>query len=101
MPAAESTPLVRGGASSPRPSARAFALAAFLALAATASLVATLGLYAYLEPLNDWRPQFESTYALMYGPHMLVGLTPTPSTPSSLAEPVHRLRGSPDEVTPL
>jgi hypothetical protein len=43
MPAAESTPLVRGGASSPRPSARAFALAAFLALAATASLVATLG----------------------------------------------------------
>ena len=43
MPAAESTTLVRGGASSPRPSARAFALAAFLALAATASLVATLG----------------------------------------------------------
>ena len=44
MPAAESTPLVRGGASSPRAfRARAFALAAFLALAATASLVATLG----------------------------------------------------------
>ena len=39
------------------------------------TLVATLGLFSYLEPLNDWRPQYESTYALLYGPYMLVGLT--------------------------
>ena len=57
--------------------------------AAGDSLLARFGLYAYLEPLNDWRPQYESTYALLYGPTMLVGLTQT-------AE--HTIRGSPADV---
>ena len=42
--------------------------------AAGDALHATFGLYVYLEPLNDWRPQYESSYALLYGPHLLVGL---------------------------
>ena len=53
------------------------------------ALAARFGLYAYLEPLNDWRPQYESTFALLYGPKMLVGLTQT-------AE--HTIRGSPADV---
>jgi hypothetical protein len=52
-------------------------------------LVAHFGLYAYLEPINDWRPSFESTYALLYGPQMLVGLT---------TKGEHTLRGAPEEV---
>jgi hypothetical protein len=51
--------------------------------------VAHFGLYAYLEPINDWRPSFESTYALLYGPQMLVGLT---------TKGEHTLRGAPEEV---
>ena len=35
-------------------------------------VVATFGLYTYVEPLNDWRPQYRDTYALLYGPYMLV-----------------------------
>ena len=57
--------------------------------AAGDALRAVFGLYAYLEPLNDWRPQYESTFALLYGPYMLVGLTET-------GEQV--LQGSPREV---
>ncbi|KAL1510549.1 hypothetical protein AB1Y20_006852 [Prymnesium parvum] len=37
-------------------------------------VAARFGLYVYVEPLNDWRPQFRDTYALLYGPYMLVGL---------------------------
>lgn len=35
-------------------------------------VVARLGLYTYAESLNDWRTQYSDTYALLYGPHMLV-----------------------------
>ena len=35
-------------------------------------VVALFGLYTYVEPLNDWRPQYRDTYALLYGPYMMV-----------------------------
>ena len=34
-----------------------------------------LGLYAYLEPLNDWRVRYAASYALVYGPLVMVALT--------------------------
>ena len=34
-----------------------------------------LGLFVYAEPSNDWRPEHARTFALLFGPHMLVGLT--------------------------
>lgn len=40
-----------------------------------ASVTATFGLYVYSEPLNDWRPRYRSSHTLLYGPHVLVGLT--------------------------
>ena len=34
-----------------------------------------LGLYAYPEPLNDWRVRYAASYALVYGPLVMVALT--------------------------
>lgn len=42
-----------------------------------ASITATFGLYAYSEPVNDWRPRYERAHTLLYGPYVLVGLTKT------------------------
>ena len=57
------------------------------------ALLASFGMYTYLEPLNDWRPQYESTYALLYGPFMMVGVAGDGSA--------HALRGSPSDVRRL
>ena len=53
---------------------------------------ARFGLYAYLEPVNDWRPQYARSYALLYGPRMMVLLTQgdehtiSYATPEAVAE---------------